>query len=112
MPEYSQDTIRIVESSNESDFAEPTAFGIISEDMNTEKFSISLFPALYEEHFASLKTRVLSIMDATYSDNEQRDAVKKLLKDTMNSWYNDNINHAYKRANKAKYNAKVLPFEP
>jgi Neuraminidase (sialidase) len=113
MPDFQEDTLRIIESTNQdTTFAEPTAFGVVTEDVENDDFEISLYPALYEEHFANLIGRVTSIIDATYSNTEQRDAVKKLIKDNMNTWYKDNLKHAYKRANNAKYNTKILPFEP
>jgi hypothetical protein len=100
-PTNSHDIIKIIEVGNDDNFAEPTAFGILSEDTETEIHSISLYPALHEEHFTNLVDRITTLMDATYPDSTQRTAVKKLMKDNMNSWYNDNIKHSHARANDA-----------
>jgi hypothetical protein len=100
-PTNSHDIIKIIEVGNDDNFAEPTAFGILSEDTETETHSISLYPALHEEHFTNLVDRITTLMDATYPDSTQRTAVKKLMKDSMNSWYNDNIKHSHARANDA-----------
>ena len=101
-PNNSHDIIKIIEEGNNDNFAEPTAFGILTEDLDTEKHTISLYPALHEEHFANLVNKVLVLLDTTYQDDVQRAAIKKLMKDTMNTWYNNNIKHSRMRANDAK----------
>src|SRR3990167_957348 len=96
------DTLDIVKIGETGDFAEPSGFVVVTNDMQFGGRNIAYYPALHHEQFSNLEGRVLTVLDAAFPEGTQREAIKKLLRDNMRSWFNSNIEQLSNRMYKSK----------
>lgn len=54
------------------------------------------FPILTTETFDNLYGKLLTICDASFSEDKQREAFKSLIKDATSSWFRKNIEYTFK----------------
>lgn len=95
------DTLSIVHEGETGDFAEPTGLVVVTHDDMMGK-SIAYYPALHHEQFANLEGRILTVIDAAFPVGDQREAIKKLVKDSTRSWFNKMIEQNSERMHGSK----------
>jgi len=85
----------IVAEGNTMDFAAP--FGYVVEhncvDGEIGGSYKSGYPLLHESNFRNLEGKMLTICDATFSDKEQREAFKRIIKNELRNWFSDEIDN-------------------
>lgn len=61
------------------------------------------YPIIDDDMFKDVFGKVLTIIDASFVDGNQKEAFKSLVKSTMSDWYNKNVNYVAKMTEQATH---------
>lgn len=92
--------------SSETGGFDPIAIACYSEFTAHEEGYIQngVWPIIKAEDFKHLEGKLLTIVDATFSDPKQREAFKAVVKSELREWYNIRTNGAAMQAEHLKEN--------
>lgn len=83
-----------VASGETFDFATPYGFVIdYSNDNSIGGVRKAGYPVLKDSNFRTLEGKMLTICDATFTDREQREAFKRIIKNELRNWFSDEIDN-------------------
>lgn len=53
------------------------------------------YPVILSDDFNSIYGKLLTLCDAAFTDNTQREAFKDMVKNNLSDWYNKNVDYVF-----------------